>query len=450
MTSSNRRNRAVALAAALLVAAAGLAAAPTATAHGPGHGHEGGQGNGQGNGQRNGQRNGHHGRWDTELGGIYVDPHSSTVEHAADLTGQAREDALRLARIPSATWFTDGTPREVRRAAADLTARAARADAVPVLVAYNIPYRDCSLYSAGGAADGEAYARWIEGLAAGIGKRQAIVVVEPDGLGVIPWHTDINGNLESCRPDQLDPATAADQRFAQLSHAVDVLSALPRTQVYLDGTGSSWLSPGDATVRLTRANVAKADGFFVNVSNYESDDRLAHYASWVSDCLALTTRSSFPATSCQSQYWPATFDDTSTWHLTDATYDQAFADQGLVRDVATQKHAVLDTSRNGQGSWAAPAGKYTDPEVWCNPPDRGLGQLPDLETDDPYVDARLWIKVPGESDGECFRGTGGPLDPERGMQDPPAGAWFPEQARELIEHADPALPAEQPCGGHQH
>ncbi|MFD6527156.1 MULTISPECIES: glycoside hydrolase family 6 protein [unclassified Isoptericola] len=446
MTSSIRRSRAVALTAALLVAVAGLTAAPTATAHGPGgsgHGHGTSHGNGHGNGHGKG-----HDRWDAELGGIYVDPQSSTVEHAAGLEGQAREDALRLARIPSATWFTDGTPRKVRREASDLVTRADKADAVPVLVAYNIPYRDCSLYSAGGAADGDAYARWIEGLAAGIGKREAIVVVEPDGLGVIPWHEDINGNLESCRPDELDPATAADQRFAQLSHAVDVLSALPRTKVYLDGTGSSWLSPGDAAIRLTRANVAQADGFFINVSNYESDARLAHYASWVSDCLALTSRSSFPATSCQSQYWPATFDDTSTWNLTDATYDQAFADQGLVRDVATQKHAILDTSRNGQGSWAAPAGKYTDAEVWCNPPGRGLGQLPNLDVEDPYVDARLWIKVPGESDGECFRGTGGPLDPERGMQDPAAGAWFPEQARELIELANPALPAASSRPGH--
>src|SRR4029079_1714218 len=49
--------------------------------------------------------------------------------------------------------------------------------------------------------------------------------------------------------------------------------------------------------------------------------------------------------------------------------------------------------------------------------------------------ANLWIKVPGESDGQCYRGTGGPLDPARGMQDPAAGAWFPEMARELVANA---------------
>jgi len=55
------------------------------------------------------------------------------------------------------------------------------------------------------------------------------------------------------------------------------------------------------------------------------------------------------------------------------------------------------------------------------------------------VDAYLWIKVPGESDGKCYRGTGGPLDPARGIEDPAAGQWFPQQARELVALASPAL-----------
>jgi endoglucanase len=98
-------------------------------------------------------------------------------------------------------------------------------------------------------------------------------------------------------------------------------------------------------------------------------------------------------------------------------------------------HFVIDTSRNGVGPWLPPAGKYSVPEDWCNPPDRGLGLRPTTRVDDPLLDAYLWIKVPGESDGRCFRGTSGPLDPERGMVDPEAGDWFPEQARELIEFA---------------
>ncbi len=102
---------------------------------------------------------------------------------------------------------------------------------------------------------------------------------------------------------------------------------------------------------------------------------------------------------------------------------------------------MIDTSRNGVGPWDAPDGVYSDAEDWCNPPARGLGERPTTTTGTPLVDAYLWIKVPGESDGQCYRGTGGPTDPERGTQDPAAGLWFAEQARELIEFANPPLAA---------
>ena len=78
-------------------------------------------------------------------------------------------------------------------------------------------------------------------------------------------------------------------------------------------------------------------------------------------------------------------------------------------------------------------------EDWCNPPGRGAGATPTTTVENPLVDAHLWIKVPGESDGKCYRGTGGPLDPARGIEDPAAGQWFPEQARELIALSNPPL-----------
>src|SRR5439155_100801 len=68
---------------------------------------------------------------------------------------------------------------------------------------------------------------------------------------------------------------------------------------------------------------------------------------------------------------------------------------------------VIDTSRNGAGP--APG------NVWCNPPGRGLGTPPTTDTGRPLVDAYLWVKAPGESDGACNGG-------------PPAGTWWPEYA----------------------
>ena len=371
-------------------------------------------------------------------GGIFVDPDSTTSQAAARLEDQSRHDALLLSRIASASWFAGGTPDMVEAKVRDIVDRATAAGQIPVLVAYNIPFRDCALYSAGGASDSAAYLGWVKGFAAGIGKRQAIVILEPDGLGIIPWHRTLDGTVEHCQPQGQD-SRASDRRYEQLRGAVAILAALPHVRLYLDGTGSSWLAPGEAASRLIRADVARATGFFLNVSNFESDARVVPYARWVSDCIALVTRGGIDPRDCPSQYAPADFKDHRTWGATDAAYDSLFKKAGLRRDPASQKHAVIDTSRNGRGSWHPPVGKYSDAEVWCNPPDRGLGRRPTLETGNPYVDAFLWIKIPGESDGECHRGLGGPADPERGVTAPPAGSWFAQQARELIEFANPPM-----------
>ena len=113
----------------------------------------------------------------------------------------------------------------------------------------------------------------------------------------------------------------------------------------------------------------------------------------------------------------------------------------MLGDIEPTTHYVIDTSRNGQGPWNPPA--YPDPQDWCNPPDRGLGDTPTLTTGIALVDAYLWVKIPGESDGECTRGlgpAGTTSDPEWGRVDPGAGDWFPEMALQLAANANPPLP----------
>lgn len=378
---------------------------------------------------------------------LFLNPYSTTLEAAQSLKGQARADAQLLGSIPSADWITQGTPAEAKSTVASIVGAAAAIGKMPVLVAYNVPFRDCAQYSAGGATSTAEYKAWMDGVAAGIGKRPATVILEPDGLGIIPHYTTINGETEWCQPAEADPATAAAERFEQLNYAVDTLKALPATSVYLDGTHSGWLGVGDLSDRLIKAGIERADGFFLNASNYIQTERLAKYGSWISQCIHLSQNSWWEPQWCASQYYPADPNDFSTWVLSDAAYDKAYADTGLTRDPSAMAHFVIDTSRNGQGPWAGPSEPYpgappgADPETWCNPPDRGAGARPSTNTGDPLIDAYLWIKVPGESDGKCFRGTGGPLDPERGIEDPAAGQWFPEQARELIAFADPPLAA---------
>ncbi len=227
-----------------------------------------------------------------------------------------------------------------------------------------------------------------------------------------------------------------------LNYAVDALKAHPNANVYLDGTHSSWLGSGDAAHRLIQAGVERADGFFLNVSNYRLTDHLVKYGQWISDCIYLSQNSWWQVEWCASQYYPANPGDFSTWGLTDAAYDQAFADTGLTRNPVEQAHFVIDTSRNGQGPWT-PTTSYPDAQDWCNPPGRGLGLLPRADTGNALIDAYLWIKIPGESDGECTRGLGPAgvtVDPEWGLVDPAAGQWFPEMALQLAQNPNPPLP----------
>ena len=403
---------------------------------------------------------------------LYVPPPDhGAKQQIAELTSQ-RDDDARLIRsmidTPQAVWFTKGTPQSVRNDVHATVARAVAKRSIPVLVAYNVPFRDCAQFSAGGATTVAEYEAWIEGFAAGIGDATAIVILEPDGLGIIPWYDpygDADGTaLEWCQPAEADPASAASDRFAMLNHAVDVLSALPGVTTYLDGTHSAWLGAGDIAHRLVQAGVDDADGFFLNVSNYQFTSNSVQYGAWISACLAYaTTVNPGDFLGCPNQYWnggplPAkiavllgewtgvALDRFGEW--SDTTSEPALNTSGInlrydimLGNTEPTTHYVIDTSRNGQGPWEPPA--YPDPQDWCNPPERGLGLAPTLTTGAPLVDAYLWIKIPGESDGECTRGlgpAGTTVDPEWDRVDPAAGDWFPEMALELATNANPPLP----------
>jgi len=59
---------------------------------------------------------------------------------------------------------------------------------------------------------------------------------------------------------------------------------------------------------------------------------------------------------------------------------------------------VVDVSRNGIGP---PPDRRDSDEEWCNPAHQALGAPPTTSPGLPGVDALLWIKRPGESDGKC-------------------------------------------------
>jgi endoglucanase len=390
---------------------------------------------------------------------LFVDPHSTTVAAANNLVGGnknggARADAQLLSQYASATWFTGGTPRKVQEDVAKVVKGAQKAGAVPVLVAYNTSNRDCGQYSAGGAQSTADYEAWIDGLAAGIGDAPAAVILEPDGLGLIPNYVSKIDGSSNCSIPGVDP----NDRFTQLGYAIDALKKGAHTSVYLDATHTGWQNVGESAQRLLLAGVQRADGFFVNVSNYQFTPNLEFYGTWISDCIALAERDSAAdptaynfGGNCGNQYWnggPATgwdgsaMDNTRVWSNqpysgvhADLAWNTVGIDSRYANMLGTTQattHFVIDTSRNGQGPWVGPLD-------WCNPPGRGLGIAPTTTTGNPLVDAFLWVKVPGESDGQCDRsGTG--TDPEwGGIVDPAAGAWFPAQAHQLIALSNPAI-----------
>jgi endoglucanase len=403
--------------------------------------------------------------------------------------GRHFRDAARLAAMeatPRAAWFTGGSPAEVKVAVRDTMVRAAREQRVPVLVAYNLPFRDCAQYSAGGATDTAAYDAWIDGFGQGIRNGKAVVILEPDGLGIIPYNTTIAGQAEWCKPTVTDasgnvvaaPGANPTERYAQMNHAVDsIIGNAPNASVYLDGTHSAWLGVGEAAYRLVKAGVQRAKGLFVNVSNYQPTAQLAKYSTWISKCVYFANN---PAEGgwrvghydyCASQYYPASPTDFSTWALTDQWYaDNVDNAANPPTGPAVLAHFVIDTGRNGQGPldttpFVAPPFDQPVNVIaglnagnWCNAFGAGVGLRPTANTGVPLGDAYLWVKTPGESDGSCDIAGGARVwdysaynpwalasdaqnhfDPLWGLVDPAAGAWFPEQALQLARDADPPL-----------
>jgi endoglucanase len=398
-------------------------------------------------------------------------PNPGALQEVRQLRQQHDRAGAELLRdmitTPQAVWFTKGTPAEVREAVRSTMREASEQEAVPVLVAYDVPGRDCAQFSAGGALDEASYLAWIDGFAGGIGRGRAVVILEPDSLGLLP---------SSCGgPKPGFPFTDAD-RLAELNGAVARLEQQPNVSVYLDGTHSAWLSVGDAASRLVQGGVMQAQGFYVNVSNYQLTPNLAQYATWISDCIAFANdpeeggwrlgHYSF----CTSQYFPVTLSPFAPWGDSAAQANAWYA--ANMGTAVAKTHFVIDTSRNGAGpnsmaTFASAPFNQTASVIntlqagnWCNPPGRGVGLRPTASTGTPLLDAFLWVKIPGESDGQCdaaggprawdytaYTKAGWPTDPAQqalfdplwGMFDPAAGAWFPQQALQLAQDANPSL-----------
>ncbi|WEO93256.1 glycoside hydrolase family 6 protein [Streptomyces sp. FXJ1.172] len=138
----------------------------------------------------------------------------------------------------------------------------------------------------------------------------------------------------------------------------------PDTWVYLDAGNPGWASPATMAQRLHETGLRQAHGFSLNISNYYTTAENIAYGNAVNS--ELRTRYGYT------------------------------------------KPFVVDTSRNGNGSNGQ----------WCNPSSRRIG-TPTQQGGG--AEMLLWIKTPGESDGNCGVGTGSS-----------AGQFLPEVAYKMI------------------
>ena len=171
----------------------------------------------------------------------------------------------KIARQPQADWFGDWNA-DVASAVARRMATITAAGALPVLVAYAIPGRDCGSYSAGGEPSPEAYRRWIAGFVRGVSHRTAVVVLEPDALAEI---------------DCLAP-TARRTRMTLLRFAVADFREHSRASVYIDAGTAGWHPAAVMAARLRAAGIDRARGFALNVSNFRTTADVISYGNAIS------------------------------------------------------------------------------------------------------------------------------------------------------------------------
>ncbi|MEU4564718.1 glycoside hydrolase family 9 protein [Actinoplanes sp. NPDC023936] len=281
--------------------------------------------------------------------GFYADPDFHPTQWVNANPGDPRATAIRTAMAgkAGAAWFGNWSG-DIRTAVDAYVSGAAAAGQVPILVAYNVPGRDCGGESSGGAGSPAAYRQWISDFAAGVAGRTAIVIVEPDAVALIDCLTEAERTT----------------RFGLIAYAINAFQG--RTWTYVDGGNASWVDADTMAARLIQAGIGGARGFAVNVSNFFTTAESSAYADAVN--------------------------------------------AGLVARGQPAKPYVVDTSRNANGGTAGD---------WCNPEGVKLGVTSRVSTAGPEF--LLWIKVPGDSDGDCGR-----------LEDLPAGTFSPDLATWLI------------------
>ena len=401
---------------------------------------------------------------------LYVNPdytHSATLSSAQMAVGSTDAQAIaQVAQLPTAVWLdrteaiAGGAANAGRMSLTDhldaALAQGAQAGLPPVLllVVYNLPDRDCAAAASNGELHGSAgltaYKQsYIAGIQAALTASpryhdvRVAIVLEPDSLPNLITNT----HLPSC-------AEASQNNLYRdgITYAIQTLGALSNVSIYLDIAHSGWLGwPNNmqqAVALYTELIQTAQAGRRQAVRGFATD--IANYTPLREPFIGPTD-----AALLQGDFYQ---------------FNPVFDELTYISTLSSQFEAaglhgfgfIIDTSRNGWRPVAdgQPIDRRHQRGNWCNVLGAGLGERPRAVPGlHPQLDAFVYVKPPGESDGSSSQGGqgGGPdaagkrfdlhCDATNPSLDampnaPSAGTWFPDQLLMLVRNAHPALSSE--------
>ncbi|MEU9985038.1 glycoside hydrolase family 6 protein [Streptomyces sp. NPDC050856] len=342
------------------------------------------------------------------------------------------------------------------------------------LVIYNLPGRDCAALASNGElgpTEIEKYrTQYIDPIAATLADPKyaglrIVTTVEIDSLPNLVTNVTPRPTVTPA----CDVMKANGNYIKGVGYALKKLGSVANVYNYVDAGHHGWLGWDDnfgASADLFKqaataegSTVSAVHGFIVNTANY-SALKEDHF----------TIDDTVNGVSVRQSKWV-------DWnrYTDELSYAQAMRAKLVSIGFDRNLGMLIDTSRNGWGGSARPAspgprtsvdsyvngGRY-DRRIhlgnWCNQSGAGLGERPQAAPA-AGIDAYVWMKPPGESDGSS---SAIPNDEGKGfdrMCDPTytgnprngnsmsgalpnaplSGHWFSAQFQELLKNAHPAL-----------
>ncbi len=409
----------------------------------------------------------------------------ASVNAAANLQGGTLGQQMRqVANYPTFVWLdsidavngTNGYPRSL---AGHLDVALAQGVNAIGIVVYDLPNRDCSALASNGelliSQNGlnRYKTEYIDAIFNTISQAKysnlrIVAVIEPDSL------PNLVTNLSFAKCSEAQSTGAYVQG---VQYAISRIRSLNNTYVYIDVAHAAWLGwpsnfgPFVTLLKQVGAGITggpgKVDGFISNTANYNPVDEPFMDAN--------TMISGQPVRSLQGWY---------DWndYIDEQPYIVALRNALTTGSDAypTSVGLIIDTSRNGWGGPNRPTGPSTSTDLftfvmatridkrihkgnWCNQDGAGIGDRP-VANPVAGIDAYVWVKPPGESDGSSSLIPIGPDNPTgKGFDQmcdpnyhgnqlngnnftgalpnaPVSGRWFQAQFVQLVQNAYPPFP----------